>query len=160
MIAIKFINFLKVLVPLTLILFSDGLNPFSKEGAGENLELEWFDMTSEVIDIPVNQVGSGTEGKSILELLEDDKYIRSIYGSLMEADDKTSLHETIQSALLDYDHRFLILYIGDNIDELEEIIADAYYSNPMILGTVLYLQYGMEESKEGEYYLHFDVYDK
>lgn len=118
---------------------------------------EWFNMVTEFVEVPINMGLSGTEGKSVLELFEDERYIQNAYGSLMGANNKTSLQETIQSALLDYDHSFLIHYSGDEIEDLEQVLADAYYSDSMILGTVFELQYGREEAEDGTYFIHFEV---
>ncbi|WP_404427936.1 transglutaminase-like domain-containing protein [Ureibacillus chungkukjangi] len=118
---------------------------------------EWFHMTSDFIDIPVNRLASETEGKTLIELFDDERYVRNTYGSIMEAKDEAPLKETIQSAMLDYDLRFLIAYSGTALENLEQMVADAYYSSPMILATVPYLQYGMVEAVEGKYFIHFNV---
>lgn len=146
-----------------VVAFAEDINriaPFVTVESNDNLEIdnyEWFNMVAQSIDIPIHLLASGSEGKPILELFEDDRYIQNTYGTLMKAIDKTTLKETIKSALLDYDHSFLIHYTGDDLDDFEQILADAYYSNSMILGTVLDLQYGMAEYEEGGYFLHFDV---
>jgi len=117
-------------------------------------EYEWFNNVAYFTEIPVYPV-AGLEGKSIKELYDNNRYIKASYGSAINAHDESSLQEAIQSAMQNFDIRFAIFYTGE-LNDLQDIVAKAYYSDPMILGTVLSLQYGMEKVDQG-YFLHFVV---
>ena len=163
LVVLKFLKFLNVFIALMVVAFADDIKKFFPFVLGESSDApeidnyEWFNLITEPIDVPINIALRGTDGKTKFELFEDDRYIQNTYGSLLEANGQTSLQETIEAALLDYDYSFLIHYTGDELEDFEQILANAYYSNSMIVGTVLDLQYGVEKAKEGDYFIHFNV---
>ncbi|WP_168193856.1 transglutaminase domain-containing protein [Lysinibacillus sp. SGAir0095] len=124
---------------------------------GNTYKFDWFDRVAKLVDIPIYPYASETTGKTLLELFEDNRYIKNAYGAILEVNNVKALQETIQSSMLEYDHHFLISYRGDEIEKLEQFVANAYYNNPMILGTVGYITYGVEKSDDGRYFLHFDI---
>lgn len=117
-------------------------------------DYSWFNKVADYTEIPIYPFTEVKE-TNILELYDNKKYIKDVYGSLFESADEDSLRETIRSSLQNFDHRFAILYTGE-LTNLQEILAEAYYSDPMILGTVLYLQYGSQDVPEG-IFIHFHV---
>lgn len=120
----------------------------------ETADYKWFNIVSENVDIPIYPI-HGIEEQSILELYDNNRYVRASYGTVFDAYDEAALQETIRFALQNLDGYFAIFYTGE-LNNLQETVAKAYYSDPITLGTVLYLQYGMQEVKNG-YFLHFQV---
>ncbi|HWL26346.1 MAG TPA: transglutaminase domain-containing protein [Ureibacillus sp.] len=128
--------------------------PLENVTDNQTTNYKWFNIVSEHVEIPIYPI-QGIEENSILDLYDHKRYLRAAYGTTFDAHDEASLQNAIRSALQNLDYYFAILYTGD-LNDVQEVVAKAYYSDPMILGTVSYLQYGIQELDNG-YFLHFEV---
>ena len=117
---------------------------------------EWFDIVSDFDEVPIYHVDHiVTEGRTIKDLFENEQYIKKVYENLVEVDDSNGIVETLRQGMLNYDIRLGILFKGEVVD-FEQLVAEAYYSNPMIIGTVAYLFFAKEQLEEGSF-LHFEL---
>lgn len=117
---------------------------------------EWFDIVSDYDEVPIYHVDHVvTEGKTIKDLYKDEHYIKNVYGNLIEIEDADDMVETLQKVMLNYDIRLGIYYKGE-VENLEQLVADVYYSHPLIIGTVANLLFAEEKIEEGTF-LHLEL---
>ena len=99
------------------------------------------------------------EGKTIEQLLEDELYVKKVYGEIYEISNEQQFEEFIEQRMIEKDSIVGAIYLGKEMPEkLAKLIEEKYeriiYENDLILSTLEDYKYGIEQITTG-YFIDF-----
>ncbi|WPK10963.1 transglutaminase-like domain-containing protein [Lysinibacillus louembei] len=91
------------------------------------------------------------EEPSLDELLQDEKYVHTIYGELFTATSLAELESILATQLVQFDQQIGVIYKGQNLspENVEQLLTKLKIEHDMIGGTLFYYEFAVVPIEQG-----------